>query len=67
MNFELNDSQLMITNAVRDFAERNIRPHVMEWDETQHFPKDVLQQLGKLGALGVFIPAEYGGRRVGLF
>jgi alkylation response protein AidB-like acyl-CoA dehydrogenase len=67
MNFELNDSQKMITNAVRDFAERNIRPHVMEWDETQHFPKDVMQQLGKLGALGVFIPTEYGGSGLGYF
>lgn len=67
MNFELNDSQRMIAEAVRDFAERNIRPHVMEWDETQHFPKDVMQQLGKIGALGVFVPNEYGGSGLGYY
>jgi len=67
MNFELNESERMITDAVRDFAEKHIRPHVMEWDESQHFPKDVLQQLGKLGALGVFVPTEYGGSGLGYF
>jgi alkylation response protein AidB-like acyl-CoA dehydrogenase len=50
-----------ILSVVRDFADAEIRPHVMEWDEAQHFPLDVFRKLGDLGFLGVLFPEEYGG------
>ena len=61
MNFEQNENQLMIAQMVRDFAEKEIRPHFMEWDETQEFPVHVFKKLGELGLMGVFIPEAYGG------
>ena len=57
----MNENQLMIAQMVRDFAEKEIRPHFMEWDETQEFPVHVFKKLGELGLMGVFIPEEYGG------
>lgn len=65
MNFEYTENQLMIAQTVKDFAEKNIRPYVMEWDETQHFPMDTLHQLGELGLMGILIPEEYGGAGLG--
>jgi alkylation response protein AidB-like acyl-CoA dehydrogenase len=65
MNFELNENQKMIAQMVRDFAEKEIRPHFMEWDETQEFPVQVFKKLGELGLMGVFIPEEYGGSGFG--
>jgi alkylation response protein AidB-like acyl-CoA dehydrogenase len=50
-----------ILQTVRAFAEAEIRPHVLEWDEKQHFPRDVFHKLGKLGLLGTVFPEEYGG------
>ncbi len=50
-----------IIQTIREFAEAEIRPHVMEWDEAQHFPVEVFRQLGELGFLGVLFPEEYGG------
>jgi len=50
-----------ILSVVRDFADAEIRPHVLEWDEAQHFPLDVFRKLGDLGFLGVLFPEEYGG------
>jgi alkylation response protein AidB-like acyl-CoA dehydrogenase len=61
MNFEQNENQLMIAQMVRDFAEKEIRPHFMEWDESQEFPLHIFKKLGELGLMGVFIPEEYGG------
>jgi alkylation response protein AidB-like acyl-CoA dehydrogenase len=61
MDFEMNENQLMIAQMVRDFAEKEIRPHFMEWDETQEFPVHVFKKLGELGLMGVFIPEAYGG------
>lgn len=61
MDFELNENQKMITQMVRDFAEKEIRPYFMDWDETQEFPVPVFKKLGELGLMGVFIPEEYGG------
>lgn len=55
------DTQKMIIDAVREFAEKHIRPHVMEWDEAQHFPIDVMKKLGEIGLMGVLVPEEYGG------
>ena len=67
MDFELNENQEMITQMVRDFAEKEIRPYVMEWDESQEFPIHVFKKLGELGLMGVFIPQEYGGSGLSYF
>lgn len=61
MNFELNENQLMIQQMIRDFAEKEIRPNFMKWDETEEFPVETLKKLGELGLLGIYIPEEYGG------
>lgn len=65
MNFELNEEQQQIKYSVREFAESEIRPHVMEWDETQHFPDELRPQLAELGLMGVLFPEEYGGAGMG--
>jgi alkylation response protein AidB-like acyl-CoA dehydrogenase len=65
MNFELNEEQLQIKYSVREFAESEIKPHVMEWDETQHFPEELRPKLAELGLLGVIFPEEYGGAGMG--
>ncbi|NEN22850.1 acyl-CoA dehydrogenase [Cryomorpha ignava] len=62
---ELSENQKMITQMVRDFGEREIRPHFMDWDERQHFPVDVMKKMGELGLLGVLVPEEYGGAGFG--
>jgi len=61
MEFGLNENQQMITQMIKDFGEKHIAPKLMEWDEKQEFPVDVLKQLGELGLLGVLVPEEYGG------
>jgi alkylation response protein AidB-like acyl-CoA dehydrogenase len=61
MSFSLSDEQEAIRRMVRDFAETEIAPHVMEWDEAQVFPREVLRKLGDLGMMGVLVPEEYGG------
>jgi alkylation response protein AidB-like acyl-CoA dehydrogenase len=65
MNFEQNENQAMIAKMVRDFAEKNIKPRFMEWDESQEFPVEVFRQLGELGLMGVLVPTEYGGSGFG--
>jgi alkylation response protein AidB-like acyl-CoA dehydrogenase len=65
MNFELNEEQLQIKYSVREFAESEIAPHVMEWDESQHFPDELRPKLAELGLLGVLFPEEYGGAGMG--
>jgi alkylation response protein AidB-like acyl-CoA dehydrogenase len=65
MNFELNEEQEQIKYSVREFAESEIKPHVMEWDETQHFPAELRPQLAELGLMGVIFPEEYGGAGMG--
>ena len=61
MDFRLTPEQTQIQQMVRDFAIAEIKPHVMEWDEAQHFPLDVIKQLGGLGMLGAIFPEKYGG------
>jgi alkylation response protein AidB-like acyl-CoA dehydrogenase len=61
MDFRPTDEQEILRRTVREFAEREIRPHVMEWDEAQHFPTDLLRSLAELGLLGIQLPEEYGG------
>jgi alkylation response protein AidB-like acyl-CoA dehydrogenase len=65
MNFELNEEQQQIKYSVREFAESEIKPHVMEWDETQHFPEELRPQLAELGLMGILFPEEYGGSAMG--
>ncbi len=65
MNFELTEEQLQIKHSVREFAESEIKPHVMEWDESQHFPVELRPKLAELGLLGILFPEEYGGAGMG--
>lgn len=67
MEFEYNENQEMIAQMVRDFAEKEIRPHYKKWDDEEHFPVDVMKKMGELGLLGIFIPEEYGGSGFGYF
>ncbi|MBO9639127.1 MAG: acyl-CoA dehydrogenase family protein [Siphonobacter aquaeclarae] len=55
----------LIAASVRDFAVRNIQPHVREWDDAQFFPKDLFHRLGELGVMGVLVPEQYGGAGFG--
>jgi alkylation response protein AidB-like acyl-CoA dehydrogenase len=61
MNFEISEITQQVGQVARDFANQNIKPHVMEWDEKQEFPLYVFKELGKLGLMGVLVPEEYGG------
>jgi hypothetical protein len=65
VEFELNEEQRELRRLVREFAEREIRPHVMEWDEAAHFPLETIKELGKLGLMGTIFPAELGGAGMG--
>jgi alkylation response protein AidB-like acyl-CoA dehydrogenase len=67
MDFSLNENQRMILEMVRDFGEKHIRPKMMEWDESQEFPREVFTKLGELGLMGVLVPQEYGGSGFGYF
>jgi len=66
-DFSIGDNQRMVAQMVKDFAEKNIRPHVMEWDEEQIFPIELFKKLGELGLMGVLVPEEYGGSGFGYF
>src|SRR5437773_11114338 len=65
MEFELTEEQQQMKMSVREFAEGEIAPHVMEWDEAQHFPTELQPKLGELGLLGILFPEEYGGAGLG--
>ncbi len=65
MDFQLNDEQLQLKKSVREFAEREIAPHVMRWDEAGEFPLATVKELGKLGLMGTIFPPEYGGAGMG--
>ena len=65
MDFEITEDQAMVAEMAKKFAEKHIKPKVMEWDEAQHFPVDVFKEMGKLGLLGVLIPTKYGGAGFG--
>src|SRR3954454_21611829 len=61
MDFRPTDEQALLRRTVRDFAETEIRPHVREWDEDQHFSADLMPKLAALGLLGIQYPEQYGG------
>jgi alkylation response protein AidB-like acyl-CoA dehydrogenase len=65
VNFEYTDNQKMITDMVRDFGNKEIKPKMMEWDESQEFPIQLFKKMGALGLMGVLIPEEYGGAGFG--
>jgi alkylation response protein AidB-like acyl-CoA dehydrogenase len=65
VDFQLTEEQKQLQRSVREFAEGEIAPHVMEWDEKSEFPMGVVKQLGKMGLMGVVFPAEYGGADLG--
>ena len=65
MNFEYNETQSMIAQSIRDFAEQNIRPYIMEWDEAQIFPISLFKKLGEMGFMGVLVPEDLGGSGLG--
>jgi alkylation response protein AidB-like acyl-CoA dehydrogenase len=61
VNFSLTEEQQLLRKSVREFAESELRPHVMEWDEAQHFPKELLPKLAELGLMGIQFPEDSGG------
>jgi alkylation response protein AidB-like acyl-CoA dehydrogenase len=61
MDFRLSADQELLRRSVREFAETEIRPHVRDWDEKQHFPTELVPRLAELGLLGIQIPEQYGG------
>jgi alkylation response protein AidB-like acyl-CoA dehydrogenase len=61
VNFSLTEEQQLLRKSVREFAESELRPHVMEWDEAQHFPKELLPKLADLGLMGIQFPEALGG------
>jgi len=67
MNFQLSEITQQVAQTARDFAQQHIRPHVMNWDESQEFPLQTFKDMGKLGMMGVFVPEEYGGAGLSYF
>lgn len=65
MDFSYNETQSMIAQSIRDFAEQHIRPFIMEWDEAQIFPVPLFKKLGEMGFMGVLVPEELGGSGLG--
>ena len=65
--FDLGETHAMIKQSAHDFAQQYIAPHVMDWDERQFFPKEVLHQAGEMGFMGILVPEIYGGAGLGYF
>ncbi len=65
MEFEYTQEQIQLRKTVRDFAEAEIAPYVLEWDEDQIFPLDAIKEAGRLGFLGAIFPEELGGAGLG--
>src|SRR5438874_6010971 len=65
MDFQFTEEQEQLRRSIREFSEREIRPHVMEWDEKSEFPLATIKELGKMGLMGVAFPTEYGGAGLG--
>lgn len=67
MEVALTENQTAIAQMVRDFAEKEIRPNIMKWDESQEFPRDLFRKAGEYGIMGVLVPEEYGGSGLSYF
>jgi alkylation response protein AidB-like acyl-CoA dehydrogenase len=65
VDFTFTEEQKQLRKSVREFAEGEIAPHVMEWDEVSHFPTELLPKLGEMGLMGVIFPEQYGGAGLG--
>jgi alkylation response protein AidB-like acyl-CoA dehydrogenase len=65
VDFSFTDEQQQLRRSIREFAEFEIAPHVMEWDEASHFPVDLIPKLGEMGLLGVIFPEDSGGAGLG--
>lgn len=65
MNYDFIETESMIAESIRDFAEQHIRPNIMEWDEAQTFPVELFHKLGEMGYMGVLVPEELGGSGLG--
>jgi len=65
MNFDYSETQKMVAESAREFAQQYIFPHVMEWDETQTFPIEVFKKAGEMGFMGILVPEELGGSGLG--
>lgn len=65
LDFDVTENQTMIAQMVRDFGAKEIKPKMMEWDESQEFPIDLFRKLGALGLMGVLVPQQYGGSGFG--
>ena len=61
MDFRPTEEQVLLRRTIREFADTEIRPHVREWDEQQHFPRELMPKLAALGLLGIQYPEQYGG------
>src|SRR5687768_7208960 len=67
MDFQISELTQQVAQTTRDFAQQHIRPHVMEWDESQEFPTHIFKQMGELGIMGAFVPEQYGGAGLSYF
>jgi len=67
MDFSTNELTDQIAASARNFAQQYIKPHLMEWDESQEFPVHIFKELGKLGMMGVLVPEKYNGAGLGYF
>jgi len=65
VDFQFTEEQQQLRRSIREFAEGEIAPHVMEWDETSHFPLEIMPKLAEMGLLGVIFPEQYGGAGLG--
>lgn len=67
MNLQQSELTQQVADTARNFATQYIKPHLMEWDESQEFPLHIFKEMGKLGLMGVFVPEQYGGSGMGYF
>ena len=65
MDFDLGPNNTLVAESARSFADKFIKPHIMDWDESQHFPKDLLKKAGEFGFMGVLVPESLGGSGLG--
>ena len=67
MQLSLTSDQHLMRDSIRDFAQREILPHRLQWDEKQHFPRELFSAMGELGLMGVLVPEQYGGAGLGYY
>jgi len=67
MNFNTTELTQQVAQTAKEFANQHIKPHLMEWDESQEFPVHIFKEMGKLGLMGVLVPEEYGGSGMSYF